>query len=49
MTASLVPHAMATVHPSSILRQRGRADRHREMERFTEDLRVAAAFLARAA
>ena len=41
----LAPHAMATVHPSSILRQQTGEDRHREMERFTEDLRIAARLL----
>jgi DNA polymerase len=41
----LAPHAMATVHPSSILRQQTSEDRHREMERFTEDLRIAAGLL----
>jgi DNA polymerase len=38
--------ALATVHPSSILRQLTSADRHREMERFIDDLRVAAKALA---
>src|SRR5262249_22585268 len=32
---------VATVHPSSILRARG-DERHREMDRFVEDLRTAA-------
>lgn len=41
----LAPHAMATVHPSSILRQQTSEDRQREMERFTEDLRIAARLL----
>jgi uracil-DNA glycosylase family protein len=40
-----VPHTVATVHPSSILRQRTSEDRHREMERFTADLRVVAGLL----
>lgn len=39
------PHALATVHPSSILRQPTSADRHREMERFIADLKVAAALI----
>jgi uracil-DNA glycosylase len=42
----LAPHAMATVHPSSILRQQTSEERHREMERFTDDLRIAARLLA---
>src|SRR5438309_7103766 len=33
-------HALATVHPSSILRQPTSEDRHREMDRFVEDLKV---------
>lgn len=42
----LAPHALATVHPSSILRQQTSEDRHREMDRFIEDLRVAADLLS---
>jgi uracil-DNA glycosylase family protein len=38
-------HAVATVHPSSILRQRTDEDRHREMKRFISDLKVVAALL----
>ena len=38
----LAPHVMATVHPSSILRQQTSEERHREMEHFTEDLRIVA-------
>lgn len=38
----LAPRALATVHPSSILRQRTSDDRRREMERFVLDLRAAA-------
>ena len=36
------PHTIATVHPSSILRQRTDEDRAREMTAFIEDLRAAA-------
>jgi uracil-DNA glycosylase len=43
----LAPHALATVHPSSILRQQTSDDRHREMARFIEDLRVAGRLLTR--
>ena len=43
----LAPRAMATIHPSAILRQQTSDDRDREMEQFTEDLRVVAAALAR--
>ena len=41
----LAERALATVHPSSILRQASDDDREREMERFIEDLRVAAELL----
>ena len=41
--APIVP----TVHPSSILRARDDETRHREMRAFIEDLRAAAALLAR--
>ena len=49
LDAELAPHALATVHPSSILRQRTSEDRRREMERFTADLAVVAKFLHRRA
>ena len=39
------PPALATVHPSSILRQRTPEDREREMTRFVADLEAAAAML----
>jgi uracil-DNA glycosylase family protein len=41
----LAEHAVATVHPSSILRQKTSEDRHREMERLIADLRVVAGLL----
>jgi uracil-DNA glycosylase family protein len=41
----LAPHALATVHPSSILRQSTDEDRRREFARFTADLEVVAALL----
>jgi uracil-DNA glycosylase len=41
----LAPCVLATVHPSSILRQRDEASRHAEMAAFVEDLKVAAAAL----
>jgi uracil-DNA glycosylase len=44
----LAPHAMATVHPSSILRARDDETRHREMVEFVEDLRTAARLLRQA-
>jgi uracil-DNA glycosylase family protein len=45
VSSPLAPRALTTVHPSSILRQRTREDRQREMERFTADLRVVAGLL----
>lgn len=46
MESRLAPHVMATVHPSSILRQQTSEDRQREMENLTEDLRIVAHALA---
>jgi DNA polymerase len=40
-----VPHAVATVHPSSILRKPTPAERHEELERFIQDLRAVAGLL----
>ena len=37
--------AVATIHPSSVLRQRTPEDRHREMRLMTDDLRAAATLL----
>jgi uracil-DNA glycosylase family 4 len=45
MPTPLAVYAVATVHPSSILRQKSPEDRHREMERFTADLKVVAELL----
>ena len=45
--SSLAPHAVATVHPSSILRQQTSEDRRREMKLFTDDLRVVARLLSK--
>jgi DNA polymerase len=41
----LAPCVMATLHPSSILRAPDEESRHREMARFTDDLRKVAAEL----
>jgi DNA polymerase len=46
MPSRLAPRTMATVHPSSILRQQTSEDRRREMALFIEDLRVVARALA---
>ena len=43
--SELAPHVTATIHPSSILRQRTDEDRHREMAGFVEDLRLVASIL----
>jgi DNA polymerase len=42
----LAAHAVATVHPSSVLRQQTSADRQRETERLVADLRVVAGLLS---
>ena len=41
----LASRALATIHPSSVLRQRTSEDRAREMQRLTHDLQVVAAHL----
>jgi DNA polymerase len=38
----LAPHAVVTIHPSAVLRQRASADRRRELQRLTADLKLAA-------
>jgi uracil-DNA glycosylase family protein len=43
--SDLAPLVTATVHPSSILRAPGEADRHAEYERFVQDLGMVAAEL----
>ena len=48
LSSNLVPHALATVHPSSILRQQSSEDRHREMARFKKDLAVVAGLIEKA-
>jgi uracil-DNA glycosylase len=45
----LAPYVMATVHPSSILRAPDDETRHREMERFVDDLKGVAEALKRVA
>ncbi|HEV8150013.1 MAG TPA: uracil-DNA glycosylase family protein, partial [Gemmatimonadales bacterium] len=45
LPSNLADHAVATVHPSSILRQQGDAERRRELARFTADLEVVAGLL----
>jgi len=45
VSTALAPRAMATVHPSSILRQRTRDERHREIARFVADLKIAARWI----
>jgi uracil-DNA glycosylase len=48
VSSALAPVVIATVHPSSLLRATDDATRHAEIQRFTEDLRVAAAALKKA-
>ena len=45
LTSPITPRVMATVHPSSIIRITDSEGRRAEMERFVEDLRVAASHL----
>ena len=45
LPTTLATHAVATVHPSSILRQQTSQDRQREMDRFVADLKVVASLL----
>jgi uracil-DNA glycosylase family protein len=45
VATELAPHALATIHPSAVLRQQTPEDRRREMARFTADLEVAANLL----
>jgi DNA polymerase len=42
VASSTAPVVMATVHPSSLLRERDDDTRHREIERFVDDLRKVA-------
>jgi uracil-DNA glycosylase len=44
--SALAPHALATVHPSALLRAPDEEIRRRETLRFVEDLRAAAAVVA---
>jgi DNA polymerase len=44
--SALAPYALATVHPSALLRAPDEETRHREARRFVEDLRKAAAMAA---
>jgi uracil-DNA glycosylase family protein len=46
--SDLAPYVLATVHPSSILRQETDADRAEAMKQFVADLRVVAKLLAEA-
>jgi len=46
--SDLAEHVTATIHPSSILRQRTDEDRHREMEGFVEDLKLVAVVIEKA-
>ena len=43
--SDLAPHVTATIHPSSILRQRSDEERHKEMAGFVADLELVAAVL----
>ena len=45
LPSALADHALATIHPSAVLRQRTPADRQREREGLARDLAVAAELL----
>ena len=45
LESDLAEYVTATIHPSSILRQRDDESRHRELDGFVEDLRLVAAVL----
>jgi uracil-DNA glycosylase len=45
LDSDLAEHVTATIHPSAILRQRDEEDRHREMSKFVEDLKLVASVL----
>jgi|SRR5579864_1234351 len=49
LRSSFAPRVMATVHPSSLLRLKDDDDRHRQTERFIQDLRHAAQALRKVA
>ena len=42
LSSKIAPRVLATVHPSSLLRQPDEESRHREYKKFVADLRVAA-------
>jgi uracil-DNA glycosylase len=46
VSSGLAPYALATVHPSALLRAPDEETRHREIQRFIEDLRQVAEFLS---
>jgi DNA polymerase len=46
--SDLAPHVVATVHPSSILRQRSEEERDVAMKELVADLKVVAKLLAKA-
>ena len=45
LKSALAPQALATIHPSSILRRRAPEERHRAMSQFITDLNVVARLL----
>lgn len=46
LSTSLAPHALATAHPSAVLRQRGRDQRQRALAQMIEDLKAVPRLLA---
>ena len=47
LSSSFAPHIVATVHPSALLRAPDEATRRTEIDRFIDDLKVAAKLLKR--
>jgi uracil-DNA glycosylase len=47
LSSSFAPHIVATVHPSALLRAPDEATRRAEIERFIDDLKIAARLLKR--
>ena len=47
LSSEIAPRVVATVHPSSLLRQPDEESRHREYARFVSDLRIAVKAAAR--
>ena len=45
LDSNLAEHVTATIHPSAVLRQRDEESRHREVDKFVNDLKLVASVL----